>query len=957
MTDQEMTREELLAELRALRQRCEVGQQSPAQPRAPDTVKTRLERINTEMLRFTSNHVDNIHRLTAVCGEVLGATCALYNRIDGGMLCALATWHAPPDYQPQDTPQGHICYDVIKMGGEDIFVVRDLQRSTYAHSDPNVKKYGLQTYVGKAVKCDSAFLGSLCVVFQKDYEPDDADREFLGIIASAIGVEEERLREFDALLASEQRYRAFVENQNDAICRWSTGMIITFTNAYYEKLFQSGGGSLIGRRWLDFVPEAERDATARFYDQLAAHPQAVTYEHQVVQANGAVRWFHWIDSPLFDRGGNLIEFQSVGRDITDSKSNAESLRESEERYRRICQAVTDYMYTVRVRDGRSLETVHGEACLAVTGYSSKEFERDHYLWINMVHEEDRDMVRRHAASILSGAVPGILEHRIRRKDGTVRWVQNTTVPHYADQSTLVSYDGLVRDITERKKADEALTWSERELQLTLDATTDGIWKWNFKTNEFIFTPRYYTMLGFEPGAFPASLDAWRALIHPEDLSRALAAVEDFLKTKPDRYDNEFRLRTANGDYRRIHATGRVVERDGQGMAVRMIGTHQDVTERKRGEEALRNAQRLESLGILAGGIAHDFNNLLGGIFGYIDMAREHHSDTVFVARLLDKALKAFERAKELSNRLLTFAKGGVPVKRIASVADLLKDSVSLMLAGANVKRSLIFSHDLWNCQIDTGQINEAFNNLLLNARQAMPEGGLLELRAENIAFREREGGRIPAGSYVKVTIKDSGVGISRAHLSKIFDPFFTTKERGSGLGLAVVYSIVDKHGGFIDLESEIGVGTEFRIFLPATQERVVVSDENDDVIAGEGRLLVVDDEDFMREVATAVLEKSGYMVETAADGATAVHLFSQARARMEPFDAVILDLTIPGGMGGKQVLQEFLAIDPHVRAIASSGYSDDPVMAYPQKFGFVATIGKPYKKAELGKIVQRVLKQ
>jgi PAS domain S-box-containing protein len=179
--------------------------------------KMRLERINAELLRFTSNHSENIQRLTAVCGELMGATCALYNRLEGGLLCSLATWQAPPDYQRQDVPQGHICYDVIKMGSEDMFVVRDLQRSAYARSDPNVGKYGLKTYIGKAVKCANAFLGSLCVVFQHDYAPDEEDREILGILTSAIGVEEERRREFDALLASERRYRAMVENQNDAV--------------------------------------------------------------------------------------------------------------------------------------------------------------------------------------------------------------------------------------------------------------------------------------------------------------------------------------------------------------------------------------------------------------------------------------------------------------------------------------------------------------------------------------------------------------------------------------------------------------------------------------------------------------------------------------------------------------------------------------------------------------------
>jgi PAS domain S-box-containing protein len=650
-----------------------------------------------------------------------------------------------------------------------------------------------------------------------------------------------------------------------------------------------------------------------------------------------------------DQSGPLFEQYEVAR-------LKRLYQASEARYRRLVQAVTDYVYTVQVDDGRPAQTVHSEACTAVTGYTSHEFAHDPYLWINMVHEEDREKVRRHGQLALTGEKPAALEHRIRRKDGQLRWVQNTIVPHFDQQGRLISYDGLVKDITERKEAEETRRKSQQELQLTLEAITDGVFKWNFTTNEFVFSPHYYTMLGYEPDEFAASFDSWRNLIHPDDLPRALAVYETWQKSRPDIYENEFRLKAKSGEYRWIHASGKVVERDGQGNAVRLIGNHQDVTERKRAEETMRTAQRLEAMGILADGIVHDFNNMLGGIFGYIDMAREYCKDNPWMTLLLNKALDTYERAKDLSVRLRTFAKGDKAVKRRASVATLLKESAALMLAGSNIKRSFAIAADVEDCEVDTGQILEVFNNLLINARQAMPEGGTLLLGADNATVNRKDGTRSWEGPFVRITVKDNGMGIKKENIPRIFDPFFTTKDKGSGLGLAVSNSIVLNHGGFIEVDSEPGRGAEFRIFLPAVA-RLSQSplEKLTDSRHGQGRILIMDDEGFMLDVAASMLSKAGYTIETATDGEQAMAKFRQALAEQRPFDVVILDLTIPGGMGGKQVVREMRKLYPSVKAIASSGYSDDPAMTSPAEFGFLATLSKPYKREDLDALLRQVL--
>jgi PAS domain S-box-containing protein len=915
----------------------------------------RLSRLHRELVRRSPNPSDNIQHLTGLCGELLEADFALYNRLEGGRLRALGLWRCPQGFSPDATPEGRICFDVIQGGSEEAVVINELQASRYAETDPTVRQHGVQTYLGKAIKCGGAFLSSLCVLYKAPRQPSEEDKHILEILAAAISSEEERRGDLEALLISEQRYRTFVEKQSEPICRWVPGTVLTFTNASYNQIFNTRGESLIGRRWIDLVPAEQQEACRRYHADLEANPRVLSNEQQVRHADGSLHHYQWTDIPLFNVQGACVEFQTIGRDITNFKRIEEALRESEERYRRITLAVTDYMYTVHIENGRPAATTHSEACMAVTGYVSREFAGDSYLWIKMVHEEDREIVRRHAEQALAGTSMAPLEHRIRRKDGQLRWVQNTIVPHFDQQGRLICYDGLVRDITERKVAEETLKKSEHELQLTLEATTDGIWKRNLVTHEIIFSPRFYTMLGYSVQEFPATLEAWRNLIHPEDLHQAKIVSETYFTASPEATEHVYRLRTKSGEYRWIHVLARVVDRDRQGNPVRIIGNHQDVTERKKAEEGLRTTQRLESLGILAGGIAHDFNNLLNGVFGYVDMARDFVQGNEQAGKLLNKALNAYERAKDLSGRLLTFARGGEPVKRRAAVGELFKGAISLMLAGSNIKRQVNIAAELWESEADTGQISGVFNNLILNARQAMPDGGLLALSAENVVVQKKEGQPSRQGPFVRFTIKDSGVGIAKENLSKIFDPFFSTKEAGSGLGLAVAYSIINKHSGFIEVESEPGNGAEFRVFLPAARPQPAgAGGEGQTVPDGQGRILVMDDEQFILDYVGTTLSKAGYTIEIASDGEQAIAKFKQALPQ-QPFDAVILDLTIPGGMGGKLVVQELLKLCPGVKAIASSGYSDDPVMAFPQQFGFKATLFKPYRKEELGDVVRQVL--
>jgi CheY-like chemotaxis protein len=372
------------------------------------------------------------------------------------------------------------------------------------------------------------------------------------------------------------------------------------------------------------------------------------------------------------------------------------------------------------------------------------------------------------------------------------------------------------------------------------------------------------------------------------------------------------------------------------------------------EEELLKAQKLESLGVLAGGIAHDFNNILTAVMGNISLARMRTVPGDKLDKWLGDAEKATERAKDLTQQLLTFSKGGAPVKRIIAVERAIRDSASFALRGTAVKSLFRCAADLWPVEADEGQMVQVFNNLFINAGQAMSGAGILTIAAANVPVAAQDSLLLTAGNYVKITVADQGTGIPAEHLRRIFDPYFTTKEHGSGLGLAVTYSVIKNHGGHIQVASECGVGTTFTVFLPASDKTVDASAPAAEVrLAGKGRVLLMDDEDIVIVVGSEMLTELGYEVTIARDGASAVALFAEARGAGKPFARVVLDLTIPGGMGGKEAIGLIRELDPTVWAIVSSGYSNDPVMAEFLGYGFNAVVSKPYKVDELGQALQR----
>lgn len=378
-------------------------------------------------------------------------------------------------------------------------------------------------------------------------------------------------------------------------------------------------------------------------------------------------------------------------------------------------------------------------------------------------------------------------------------------------------------------------------------------------------------------------------------------------------------------------------------------------DRRRVELDLQQSQKLESLGVLAGGIAHDFNNMLMAILSNISLAKRSARSDETVRRLAE-AEDVCLKATTLTQQLLTFSKGGRPIRAVASIGRLVEEATADAARGGNCHYDCRFNSELWPVEVDEGQLAQVVQNLVINAIEAMPHGGTVTVTADNAHLVEGDVPTLDTGRFVRIDVADTGTGIPDGHLETVFDPFFTTKKGQSGLGLATAFSIVRSHGGAIVVHSEEDRGTTMTVFLPAVDDdRTAVPPAADGAVRGHGRLLIMDDDEAVRSAAAELLETIGYDVETAADGAEAVELYRSALDRNHRFDAVVLDLTVPEGVGGRETMSRLLEIDPDVKAIVSSGYSTDPVMANFRDHGFSGVAVKPYRLAELARTLQRIM--
>lgn len=415
------------------------------------------------------------------------------------------------------------------------------------------------------------------------------------------------------------------------------------------------------------------------------------------------------------------------------------------------------------------------------------------------------------------------------------------------------------------------------------------------------------------------------------------------------------LRTRDGRERQVAESAAAI----RGHDAALLGAvlvFRDISARRALEEEALKARGLESLGVLAGGIAHDFNNILTGVIGNLTLARHYGSGDAALHGVLDEAERSAWRARELTLQLLTFAKGGAPVKKVGSIADTVRDVCPFFLKGSKVRCDMVFDPDLWPVDFDSGQLSQVVHNLVVNAVEAMPLGGVLKVRGANVTLARNEVSGLEPGPYVELSFADTGTGIERQYLNRIFDPYFSLKPKGAGLGLAISYSIMKRHQGAVLVHSEPGCGATFRLYLPkADPVSEVTSTEERRMGVAEGtgeHVLLMEDDALVRSTTATLLSTLGYKVTEACNGQEAVSVYEAALALGQPFAAVVLDLTVLGGMGGIECLRALKERDPDVRAVVASGYYNDPVMAQATDYGFVASVAKPFHLEELAQALR-----
>ncbi|MFQ5646299.1 MAG: ATP-binding protein [bacterium] len=512
----------------------------------------------------------------------------------------------------------------------------------------------------------------------------------------------------------------------------------------------------------------------------------------------------------------------------------------------------------------------------------------------------------------------------------------------------------------RKHTRKELYHEKEQLAITLGSIGDGVISTDTATKVVLVNKESEKLTGWtrEEAAGRPLKDIFH-IIHENNRQVCQNPVEKAFQSGRNTTHSSTILIARDGSERIIASSGAPV-RDRSGTMVGAVLVFRDITRQRKTEAEIQQINQRESVTLLAGGIAHDFNNILTAILGNISLARIFSGLDKGLDELLDSAEKASIRAKKLTQQLLSFAKGDSPVFRTVSIAETIEETVTFVLRGTKASSKIIIPDDFWAVEINESQVSQVIQNMVLNACQAMPGGGQVEIICQNVSLNQEDSASLDLepGTYVKISIKDQGKGISPEHLRQVFDPYFSTKQKGSGLGLAIAFSIVEKHKGKITVDSEKKKGTTFSIYLPAFPKKTELKEKKEELlIQGSGKILVMDDTETVRQVLNDMLSNIGYQVATAASGGEAVEIYKRFRETGESFDAVIMDLTVPGAMGGREAMGKLREINPEAVGIAISGYSDDSVMTDFRKHGFSEAITKPIKIQELSQVLKKLIIQ
>jgi PAS domain S-box-containing protein len=751
----------------------------------------------------------------------------------------------------------------------------------------------------------------------------------------------ERKRAQEELAGQKAMLQQILDTSSVAIFLVDKAGRITQANKRMTEMFGQTMTELAGREYVELIHPTERETgRAKMLALLASKVQSVDVERHYRRKDGTEFWGHLAGKRFYDIHGSELGLIGVLSDVTERKRAEDALRKSEKMLQTIIDAEPE---CVKLLDENACLIMMNRAGLGMLQVESLDQVKGQCV-CPLVTSEYREAFLDLTRRVFRGE-SGTLSFEMVGMKGRHLWMETHAVPLRNEKDEIIAVLGVTRDVTERKKAEDALRQSEARFRDIIENASVGILVANVETREFLYAnPAICRLLGYSQQDFH-SLTAMDITV-PEERQESSAGFQAHAEGKLD--VTERTLRRKDGSTVRMSINSVRMEFDGQPG---LVGFFTDVTEKRLLEEERLKAQKLESLGTLAGGIAHDFNNLLQGIFGYISMAKLTIDQREKSLAMLVQAEKALHQSVNLTSQLLTFSKGGKPVKKATDLRSVIENAVKFALSGSRVSYDLSFGHDLHAVEADEGQIGQVIQNIVLNAEQSMPLGGRIDIEARNVPPARAAGLPLAAADgLVEIVVRDQGTGIPSEHLPRLFDPYFTTKEKGSGLGLATSYSIVKNHDGMIDVSSVLGKGSTFTVYLPAIRAAQVpaASSAPGSCVAGRScRVLVMDDEEIVRLVAGELLRELGHEAEFAENGGSAIEKYRQALSEGRPFDAVILDLTIRGGMGGLETLLKLKEIDPGVNAVVSSGYSDDDETADYKTHGFRSYLKKPYNIEQL----------
>lgn len=691
---------------------------------------------------------------------------------------------------------------------------------------------------------------------------------------------------------------------------------------------------------------AEKEIQAALQGQRDYAP-----EFRIIRPDGEIRYIQAASQTLRDAAGNALRMIGTNVDITDRKKAEAELLESQNRYQLVFEnsgtanAIFDSDCRLTLQNQKSQKFLGAQPGEAI-GKSALE----------IFGPNRGPVVTERMKRVLSTGLTEIFETEFKLATGK-KCFSSTYCPLINSRNEIIGIQVISQDITERKNAETAIAAEKEQLSVTLKSIGDGVITTDIQGRIQILNKVAEELTGW------SQTDACN-----QPLERVFNIINEITRQPCENpvvrviqsgeiveLENHTILIAKDGTERMIADSGAPIK-NAQSETIGVVLVFRDMTEKYKMQIAIQQTAKLESIGLLAGGIAHDFNNLLSGIFSYMELASDalKAKDINHAQLYFDKSFSVFDRVRALTHQLLTFSKGGKPIKKRIQLLPLLDQSVKFALSGSNLVCQFELTDTLWDCDCDENQIGQVIDNVIINAKQAMPEGGRVLVSAENLTILpETKAHFNHKGNYIHIAIRDHGTGMDPEVMAHVFDPFFTTKETGHGLGLATAFSIIHHHNGWMEVESQKGKGSTFHIYLPAAEsdsEPLQVTELR--VQAATGTILIMDDEDYIRDVLQALLTQIGFHVLVAANGESALQQFKQADENQTPIKACILDLTIPGGLGGKEVIQVLKKQNPQTVFIASSGYSQDPVMAMPGEYGFTDKLAKPYRKKELFQLLK-----